>query len=237
MNFYLYLIICLITQPIRWLQSLAYKFIPLKRNYTNLDYALKLLINNDSNSGCIYALSSFETDKFTSIACKKGKNYFGMRVSKEKKYQKGSIYAGPNVGTLASYWTVYHSLYDFYDRTTNSKRSGVDPIKYWSMWYKQAPKGEYWVKNGIFVPDLNKEIIQHALKFATLLKYINYHTSVDSENFVKALPNSLERFENTNKEYITINSGTIILFGGLIFYLSRPKVRQKIKTKYKKLMG
>ena len=116
LKYYLYLAVCYITHPFRWLMP----------KYTNFEFAIRYLFKNDFTRAWVYCQSAFETGSFTSNLCVNYKNYFGIGKSKLQQYQSSSTpYLGSNPlapSNFAAYRSVYQSVYYYFDWCSNPSR-------------------------------------------------------------------------------------------------------------------
>ncbi len=106
MPYFLYILICKVTAPFRWLLP----------SFRNEWFAIRLLFRNDYKVLFITTQSQHETGNYTSAIYLENHNLFGM-----KKSLKGEYQIGENRGH-ATYKDVYQSVYDYYHLVTNSHR-------------------------------------------------------------------------------------------------------------------
>jgi hypothetical protein len=111
MPFWLYITICYVTAPARYLLNL----VPFYR-YSPVAYAIRLLFKNDYQVAFITAQAILESNDGESNLAKNYNNYFGMGNLHRSKYQSGS-YNGGKAGepVFAIYKNAYYSVYDLYD--------------------------------------------------------------------------------------------------------------------------
>jgi len=215
--FYLYLLICYITWPVR---KLLFWW-----PYADVDFAIRLLFWNRYKHSFVFSQAKLETGNFTSGRYRDHNNCFGMG-SNTRGYQKGvnsSNGASGEPNNFASYSTVYHSVFDYYQRNYKSFPSVGATINA----VPQTP----------FSNDAPADT-QYIYKVCTALKNSGYFTAPLASYY-----NAVTNFVATSKDtrgYTVFNciGGVlaIVYFARLFYYrLVHKKKVPKIKLKLLRL--
>jgi len=112
MPYWLFIIICKITSPGRWLLQK----LPFVR-YPNAVFAMQLLFGSKGMKfELVFAHAQLESGKMDSTLAVKYKNYFAMGKSISSRYQDGSVkLSTPGEPIFATYNNDYKSVYDYYN--------------------------------------------------------------------------------------------------------------------------
>jgi len=220
MNYYLYLAICWLTHPFRYIMwgygrknvstlgtnSLEFftQFFNLtlgQRKVANFRFASKLLFWNDTARSYVENQSRKETG-WDSEKFKQHNVLFNMTVSRSKKYQSGSTWLGSNEDNggkyaFATYSSVYKSLYDYYDWMRNPERIG----KQYSDYFKFLFFGDGRVK-GTYNPALtNAEATNFYLLATGTFSAAGFFTS-NAQDYYLTVSSFRDAFQTNNWRFV-----------------------------------
>ena len=199
MNYYVYLFSCWITHPFRWVMP----------GYRHEYFAIRLLFWNSYKSSYVTAQAMHETGNFTSPIFKENNNLFGIKKSREGKYQ-----TGVNRGH-ATYKNVYQSIYDYYDLTKNR-------ITAYGKALNDVPEETF--KKGSAVAEQYNDYV--TAKFYSL----GYFTG-DVVGYTNAVNNFSVRHKN-NRLLYSLNWLLLCVLPASLYYLF-----SSVKAKQAKLLG
>ncbi len=174
MNYYLYIFICCITHPFRWLMPFW--------KASNFSFSLWVLYRNPYKVAFCYNMSANETANFTSTLYKKNRNCYGMGAIKNSNYQSSSTANGVSgePAYSAKYTSVYQSNYDFYNYLyVRNKTAG--------KFFDAVPEASFNTQNlNLFASSVIGALKGGGYFTATLLGYISAFKS-HSKNYASDL--------------------------------------------------
>lgn len=205
--------------------------------YTNFEFAIRYLFPNDWVRSWVYSQSRMETGNWTSNICKTQKNYFNIGSSKLGEYQSGSTaYSGTSTqepSHFANYWSVYQSVYDYYDWVTNPKRrissnptiqQGLDAV--FSPEVGLVPSEKYDSNHFNF----KASITQYFNAAAVVFKAASFYAT-GVVNYTNAVLSSSSQYTPSNWRYYVNYFITFFIPYCLCIYFTNTSHARKVKTK------